>query len=140
MEDSASLCGPGEVELDVSQCPDLVPPLAVQAALRPGQTTRIVGAARLRMKESDRLSAVTQVLNALGSRVEEHPDSLTILGVDTLAGGVAVDSHNDHRIAMRAAVATTRAAAPVTIRGAESVRKSYPNFWEDYQRLGGMFL
>ena len=59
-----------EVELDVSQCPDLVPPLAVQAALRPGQTTRIVGAARLRMKESDRLSAVTQVLNALGSRVE----------------------------------------------------------------------
>ena len=140
VEDSASLCGPGEVELDVSQCPDLVPPLAVQAALRPGQTTRIVGAARLRMKESDRLSAVTQVLNALGSRVEEHPDSLTILGVDTLAGGVAVDSHNDHRIAMMAAVATTRAAAPVTIRGAESVRKSYPNFWEDYQRLGGMFL
>ena len=140
VEDSASLCGPGAVELDVSQCPDLVPPLAVQAALRPGQTTRIVGAARLRMKESDRLSAVTQVLNALGSRVEEHPDSLTILGVDTLAGGVAVDSHNDHRIAMMAAVATTRAAAPVTIRGAESVRKSYPNFWEDYQRLGGMFL
>ena len=92
------------------------------------------------MKESDRLSAVTQVLNALGSRVEEHPDSLTILGVDTLAGGVAVDSHNDHRIAMMLAVAATRAEGTVTIRGAESVAKSYPDFWEVYESLGGRVL
>ncbi len=130
------LCGTGDVELDVSQCPDLVPALAAHAALRAGETTRIVNAARLRIKESDRLAAVTAELNKLGARVEEHPDSLTIRGVDTLHGGT-VDAHNDHRIAMMLAVAATRADGPVTITGAESVKKSYPNFWEDYEALGG---
>ncbi|MDY5339276.1 MAG: 3-phosphoshikimate 1-carboxyvinyltransferase [Intestinimonas sp.] len=131
------LCGPGEAELDVSQCPDLVPPLAAHAALRQG-ITRIVNAARLRIKESDRLTAVTQVLTALGADVVEGADRLTITGQpEGLAGGVTVDSHNDHRIAMMAAVAATRCAAPVTITGAECVAKSYPGFWEDYERLGG---
>ena len=131
------LCGPGEAELDVSQCPDLVPPLAAHAALRQG-ITRIVNAARLRIKESDRLTAVTQVLTALGADVVEGADRLTITGQpEGLAGGVTVDSHNDHRIAMMTAVAATRCAAPVTITGAECVAKSYPEFWEDYERLGG---
>ena len=130
------LCGTGDVELDVSQCPDLVPALAVHAALRPGETTRIVNAARLRIKESDRLAAVTEELNKLGARVEEHPDSLTIRGVGGLHGGT-VDAHNNHRIAMMLAVAATRADGPVTITGAESVKKSYPNFWADYEALGG---
>ena len=131
------LCGPGEAELDVSQCPDLVPPLAAHAALRQG-ITRIVNAARLRIKDSDRLTAVTQVLTALGADVVEGADRLTITGQpEGLAGGVTVDSHNDHRIAMMAAVAATRCAAPVTIIGAECVAKSYPDFWEDYERLGG---
>ena len=131
------LCGPGEAELDVSQCPDLVPPLAAHAALRQG-ITRIVNAARLRIKESDRLTAVTQVLTALGADVVEGADCLTITGQpEGLAGGVTVDSHNDHRIAMMAAIAATRCAAPVTIIGAECVAKSYPDFWEDYERLGG---
>lgn len=130
------LCGDGYVELDVSQCPDLVPALAVHAALRAGQTTAIVNAARLRTKESDRLSAVTQELNKLGANVEEHPDHLIIHGVDHLHGG-KVDTHNDHRIAMMLAIAATRADGPVTLTGAESVEKSYPNFWEHYQSLGG---
>ena len=135
------LCRPGEVELDVSQCPDLVPPLAAHAALRgEGEVTRIVGAARLRIKESDRLSTVTQVLNAMGAQVEEHPDSLTILGRAHLAGGVTVDSCNDHRIAMMAAIAATRCEKPVTITGAQCVAKSYPNFWEDYEALGGRIV
>jgi 3-phosphoshikimate 1-carboxyvinyltransferase len=131
-----ALCGQGTVTLDVSGCPDLVPPLAAHAALRAGQTTHLVNAARLRMKESDRLASVTQVLNALGASVEEHPDSLTIHGVETLHGGT-VDSHNDHRIAMMAAIAATAATGPVTITDAGSVAKSYPNFWEDYEALGG---
>lgn len=63
----------GTVTLDVSQCPDLVPPLAVMAALRRGETTHIVGAARLRIKESDRLATVTAQLNALGAKIEELP-------------------------------------------------------------------
>lgn len=130
------LTQPGEVELDVSQCPDLVPPLAVMAAVRSG-TTRIVNAARLRIKESDRLATVTATLNALGAQVEEHPDSLTIRGLDRLNGGVTVDCCNDHRIAMMAAIAATRCAQPITLLGAECVNKSYPNFWEHYRMLGG---
>lgn len=128
----------GDVTLDVSDCPDLVPPLAVQAALRgAGNTTYITNAARLRIKESDRLTAVSTVLNALGAEIEELPDGLVIHGKDTLAGGVTVDSFNDHRIAMMTAVAATRCAAPVKLIGADCVKKSYPNFWEDYEKLGG---
>lgn len=132
----AALARPGTVELDVSQCPDLVPPLAAYAALRGGETTRIVGAARLRIKESDRLDTVTTQLNALGARITQHPDSLTIEGVPALHGGT-VSACNDHRIAMMLAIAATRATGPVTITGAESVTKSYPNFWADYESLGG---
>ena len=126
----------GEAELDVSQCPDLVPPLAAMAALRPGQTTRIVGAARLRLKESDRLDTVTTQLNRLGADIVQGPDFLTIRGVDWLEGGT-VSGCNDHRIAMMLAIAATRAKGCVTITGAQCVAKSYPNFWEDYVALGG---
>ena len=133
------LQGKGPVDLDVSQCPDLVPPLAAMAALRGGEVTRIVGAGRLRIKESDRLATVTEVLNALGAEVEEHPEALTIRGRDRLPGGVTVSGHNDHRIAMMAAIAAIRCEAPVTITGAECVRKSYPGFWEDYRSLGGEY-
>jgi 3-phosphoshikimate 1-carboxyvinyltransferase len=136
-----ALRAPGEVTLDVSQCPDLVPPLAAHAALRgAGNVTHLVGAARLRIKESDRLATVTEVLNAMGAQVEEHPDSLTITGSDALRGGVTADSFNDHRVAMMAAVAATRCKAPVTITGAQCVAKSYPNFWEDYEALGGHII
>ena len=137
LEHYGKLSGPGDVELDVSGCPDLVPPLAAMAALRAGRATRLTNAARLRVKESDRLAAVTQVLGALGADVTEGPDSLTILGKDCLAGGVKVDSFNDHRIAMMAAVAAGRCGRPVTVTGAECVAKSYPNFWEEYESLGG---
>lgn len=129
----------GDVELDVSQCPDLVPALGAVAAVRRG-TTRIVNAARLRIKESDRLTAVAQVLNAMGAQAEEQPDGLVITGRDGLVGGVEIDSHNDHRIAMMAAVAATRCKKPVTIFGAECVNKSYPNFWDDYENLGGKIV
>lgn len=134
------LQGTGSLELDVSQCPDLVPPLAAMAALRAGETTAIVNAGRLRIKESDRLATVTEVLNALGAQVEEYEDHLVIHGKEKLAGGVTVSGHNDHRIAMMAAIAAIRCEAPVTITGAECVKKSYPRFWEDYRRLGGELI
>ncbi len=127
----------GALDIDVSQCPDLVPPLAVQAALRTGETTRLVHAARLRMKESDRLSTVAATLNALGAQVAEGADYLDIRGVEALRGGTAVDCCNDHRIAMMAAVAASRCREAVTLLGAECVAKSYPGFWADYERLGG---
>ena len=131
------LSQPGDTEIDMSGCPDLAPPVATAAAVRQG-TTRLVNAGRLRIKESDRLAAITAALNALGARVTEHPDSLTIYGRDGLTGGT-VDCCNDHRIAMMAAIAATRCREPVTLLGAECVAKSYPDFWEHYRMLGGLF-
>lgn len=126
----------GSLELNVSDCPDLVPPIAAMAALRVGETTQIVGAARLRIKESDRLKTVTETLRALGAQIDEQPESLRIEGVAALHGGI-VDGCNDHRIAMMAAIAATRASDTVTITGAQCVNKSYPDFWRDFQALGG---
>ena len=125
----------GEVKINLSDCPDLLPPLAVMAAVRRG-TTRFTHAARLRLKESDRLTTVAQMLKALGGAVSEEEDGLTVYGVSTLPGGT-VDGANDHRIVMAAAIAATRCQGPVTIRGAEAVKKSYPGFWRDYEDLGG---
>ena len=129
------LARPGDAEIDVSGCPDLLPPLAVMAAVRSG-TTRFVNAARLRIKESDRLSTITAALTALGAEVHEEPDRLIIVGKPSLPGGT-VDSANDHRIAMMAAIAATGCTGPVTVLGAECVQKSYPDFWEVYNTLGG---
>lgn len=129
------LSQPGDVTIDISGCPDLLPPLAVIAAVRDGSTA-FVNAARLRLKESDRLSAVRDMLLDLGGLADEGPDSLTVHGVSSLRGGI-VDGVNDHRIVMAAAVAATRCEGPVTIQGAEAVRKSYPEFWRDYENLGG---
>ena len=125
----------GEVKIDLSDCPDLLPPLAVMAAVRRG-TTHFTKAARLRLKESDRLTTVAAMLKALGGAVSEEEDGLTVYGVSTLPGGT-VDGANDHRIVMAAAIAATRCQGKVTIRGAEAVKKSYPGFWRDYENLGG---
>ena len=112
-----------------------MPPLAAVAALCPG-TTRLTHAGRLRLKESDRLETVSATLRALGADARAEGDDLVIVGRESLLGG-EVDSANDHRIAMMAAVAATRATGDVTIRGAECVSKSYPAFFEDYELLGG---
>jgi len=120
------------IEVDVSQCPDLVPPIAAAAAYAEG-TTRIMGAARLRIKESNRLKALCDNLNGLGVKAEESSDSLTVHG-GGIKGGKA-DSFGDHRIAM--ALSVMAAGAPVTIAGAECVNKSYPGFFEDLKSLGG---
>ena len=129
------LAKPGDTEIDLSGCPDLLPPLAVMAAARQG-TTRFVNGARLRIKESDRLTAVANLLTALGGAVEELPDGLVVQGGRPLTGG-RVDGCNDHRIVMAAAIAATRCAGAVTILGAQAVRKSYPDFFDVYQSLGG---
>ncbi len=121
------------ITVDVSQIPDLVPTLAVLASQAEGET-HITNAARLRIKESDRLSTTAELLTNLGVRVKEHPDGLTIYGRATLSGGT-VNAHNDHRIAMAAAVASTVATGDVTILGAECVKKSYGTFWDDFDKL-----
>ena len=123
------------IDIDAASIPDLVPILAVVAAVARGKT-RIYNAQRLRLKESDRLATVASMLRSLGGRVEITADGLAITGTG-LTGGT-VESFSDHRIAMAAAVAATFAAGPVTIRGAEAVEKSYPGFFQDFQTLGGI--
>jgi 3-phosphoshikimate 1-carboxyvinyltransferase len=125
-----------DVEIDLSDCPDLLPPLAVMAAARKGET-RFIHGSRLRLKESDRLSATAAMLNALGGNAAEQSDGLTVHGGTPLTGGT-VDGANDHRIVMAAAVAATACTGSVTIIGAEAVNKSYPSFFDEYQRLGGI--
>ena len=132
------LCGSDEeAAQDVSQCPDLFPALAIMAALRERCSTHIGGAARLRIKECDRIAAVVEALRKFGLAVEEFADGISLVGKSQLRGDVVIDSHNDHRIAMMAAIAATRATGPVTITNAECVAKSYPDFWEVYESLGG---
>ena len=123
------------IEIDVSQCPDLVPVLAVAGAMASG-TTRIVNGARLRIKESDRLMTTCRELNRLGAKIEELPDGLVIRGVEAFSGGEA-ESCGDHRIIMALAVAASVGKGEVLLHGCEAVAKSYPEFWEDYESLGG---
>ncbi len=123
-------------EIDVRDFPDLVPPLAVVAALAEG-TSRFTHAERLRLKESDRLASVSSCINALGGRATVKGNDLIIEGVDAFTGAV-VDSAADHRICMQAAIAATMATGTVTIQGAHCVEKSYPSFFDDFARLGGI--
>lgn len=122
------------IDIDASQIPDLVPVLATVASVAKG-TTRIYGAARLRIKESDRLFTVCNMLNSLGADVKQTEDGLIINGKTSLIGG-SVDSANDHRITMSASVASAACTSPVTVLGAEACQKSYPAFFEDMERLG----
>ena len=122
--------------VEVSQTPDLLPTLALLAAMTP-QTTRFTGGAFLRRKESDRLRTVAAVLSDLGAEVSELPDGLTVTGGSGLTGGVTVDAFGDHRIAMLCACAALFCREPVVLRGGECVSKSYENFWRDYAMLGG---
>ena len=115
-------------EINVSDIPDLVPILAVLATFCDG-VSKITGAARLRIKESDRLTAISDVINKLGGNVTEQSDGLIIKGVELLKGGT-VDSYNDHRIAMSAAILATKCETSVTLTNAKTVEKSYPNFYE----------
>lgn len=122
-------------DVDVSQTPDLVPILAVAMAAAHG-TSRIRGAARLRLKESDRLSAMARALTACGARVQELRDGLIIDGGLPLHGA-AIDGQNDHRVVMAMAIAALllNEGEALTISCAESVAKSAPRFWEEYSSL-----
>ena len=120
--------------ISAANIPDLVPILAVVAGAKQGAV--FTDAARLRLKESDRLASVAALLSSLGGSVTVTRDGLIVEGTG-YRGGTA-DAAGDHRIAMAAAIAATVCTQPVTIRGAEAVQKSYPNFWEDYRTLGGI--
>ena len=115
--------------------PDLVPILSVLACAAEG-TTKIINAGRLRLKESDRLQAISRNLRALGAKIDEDAETLTIHGTGSLRGG-DVDGFGDHRIVMAMAIASTICSEPIRISGWEAVEKSYPTFFEDFRSLGG---
>ena len=123
------------ITIDGAEIPDLIPVLSIVAACAQGET-KVIHAGRLRLNESDRLTACSSLIQALGGQVTELPEGLVIQG-GSLTGGLA-DSFDDHRIAMAAAVAACACKQPVTIRGARCADKSYPTFWQDYQELGGV--
>ena len=121
------------ITLDAGPVPDLIPVVSCLAALCSGET-QIENAARLRLKESDRLQTTAALLSVLGGCVHELPDGLVILGRDRLSGGTA-DACGDHRIAMSAAMAACGCEGLVTVSGSECVAKSYPAFWENFASL-----
>ena len=125
----------GTPRISAADIPDLVPILSVVAACNHGAVFSDIR--RLRMKESDRVASVIAMLESLGGRAEADENTMTVSPA-RLTGGT-VDSFNDHRIAMSAAIAATVCTDPVTIRGAQCVNKSYPSFWEEYRRLGGNY-
>ncbi|MDF1559176.1 MAG: 3-phosphoshikimate 1-carboxyvinyltransferase [Bacteroidales bacterium] len=118
---------------DATDAPDLFPPLAALASFCSG-TSRISGVSRLQHKESDRAEAIADVLGAMNIEVQISGDEMLIIG--GRAVGSSVSSHNDHRIAMMAAVMALAAEGTTTIAGAEAVAKSYPGFFDDLARLG----
>ena len=121
--------------IDASDIPDLVPILSVVAAANYGAV--FTNIQRLRIKESDRVESTIALLKNLSGNAHATEDRLTVLGTGLIGG--TVDAVNDHRIAMSAAIASTVCTQDVIISGAQCVEKSYPNFWEEFSRLGGNY-
>lgn len=124
------------IDIDVSGCPDLFPVLAAVGTQATG-VTRLYHAARLRYKESDRLHAMATALQTLGATVTERADQLCIVGPTPLRGGT-VSGSRDHRIVMALAILAPFCQHALQIEDAQAVVKSYPCFWQDIQKVGGI--
>lgn len=123
-------------DFDATDCPDLFPPLVALAANCEG-TTKIIGVNRLAHKESDRGKTLQEEFGKMGIAIDLHGDEMLVHGGTGIKGAV-VSSHNDHRIAMACAVAALTADAPVIIEDAEAINKSYPEFYEHLEKIGGI--
>jgi 3-phosphoshikimate 1-carboxyvinyltransferase len=123
-------------EIEAEEVPRLIDELALVAVLatRATGTTRVRGAAELRVKESDRIDGIGAIVRALGGRFAASPDGFTVVGPTPLRGAT-VDAQGDHRLAIAAAVAALVAEGETQVNGAEAVLVSYPGFWEDLDRV-----
>lgn len=128
----SELCG---VAVDATDIPDLVPIISVLAAFSKGETV-ITGAERLRFKESDRIESVVSNLKLIGVDVTEMQDGMVIKGGNTV-NGANLKGFNDHRIVMAFSVAALCSNGEIIIDDAQSINKSYPTFFDDYNKLGG---
>jgi 3-phosphoshikimate 1-carboxyvinyltransferase len=124
--------------IDFAQSPDLGPVLSVLASVTEGNT-KFINAQRLRIKECDRITCMRIELEKLGAMVSESESEMYFTGVKGFKGSLDLDCHNDHRVAMSLAVASTVCQGNLLLRGAECVKKSYPHFWGDFKKLGGDF-
>ncbi|BCR35480.1 3-phosphoshikimate 1-carboxyvinyltransferase [Mariniplasma anaerobium] len=127
----------GGLIIDIDPIPDLGPILMVLAALSEGET-HFINCHRLKIKESDRLNAMYEVLTKFGVEMKITDDEAWITGQTSLKGNLEFSSYNDHRIAMAIAIASLRADGDVTITDSQAVEKSYPNFFEVFKELGGL--
>ncbi len=121
-------------EIDGSEIPDLIPALAVYATQKKAKT-KISNIGRLRIKESDRIQSICHMIEALGGQIEVEDNEMVVYP-SQLTGG-EVNSYNDHRIVMSAAIASSFCSGPVIIRNSEAVNKSYRKFFDDFEMLGG---
>lgn len=138
LTDDSVICTADELngfDVDATDIPDLVPIISVLASYAKGRTV-ISGAERLRFKESDRIESVVTNLKAMGVDVEETPDGMIINGGKALTGA-SLKGYNDHRIVMAFSVAGLFADGKTVIDDAQSIKKSYPTFFDDYNSLGG---
>ena len=123
------------IVVDASDIPDAVPIISVVATMCEGET-KIINAQRLRIKESDRIESVVKMLESVGAKIDETDDGMIIKGVRSLLGGI-VEGYNDHRIVMSAAILSSLCESEVTITDAQAVEKSYPDFFADFNKMGG---
>lgn len=122
------------LDIDVSQHPDIGPILSILGGLSKGQT-KLLKAKRLKIKETDRLKAIYDILTKLNINASLGQESLSIIGKDEFSGS-EFDSYNDHRMVMSLAIAALRNTTPLTINNAQAINKSYPTFFEDLKSLG----
>lgn len=121
--------------IDLSDCPDLGPILTVLAMFS-DKTTTIYNAGRLRLKESDRIKCVEDELVKFGANITTTDDEIIVTGKNNYNATTELSSHNDHRIVMSLAVLGTCCGEKIIINNAQSVNKSYPNFFEDLKKIG----
>ena len=121
--------------INLKDIPDLAPILAVHASVS-GKKVELYNTKRLKLKESNRVESISHMINNLGGKIEILDNSIIIYGKYKLEGGI-VDSFNDHRIVMSAAIASCFCDNEVIIKNAEAVNKSYKNFFRDFKMLGG---
>lgn len=124
------------IQIDVNECIDALPILAVVGCFAEGKTELMNGAIA-RKKESDRISAITEELKKMGARIQERPDGLVI--EQSILSGASLYSHKDHRIAMSLAVAALAANGKSTVDGVEWIDKTYPTFTQDFIDKGAHF-
>jgi 3-phosphoshikimate 1-carboxyvinyltransferase len=127
------------VTFDMSNYIDLCPVLIAASSIHHGKAI-FTGIEKLKNKESDRHQAIVNLLLAMGANVVDSEKAITVIGKDQLAGGVTVDSFNDHRMIMALLAISSKCQYPFTITNAEAINKSYPNLFEDFSSLGGLLI